>query len=42
MRRKRRASNDFGAGAAGFRPSNRFERFFVECLREFHYRRGLY
>src|SRR6266478_1419182 len=42
MRRKLRTGNIFGFGAMHFSVCRRFERFFVECFREFHYRRGFF
>jgi hypothetical protein len=42
MRRKCRASNNSGFAGAGCRRCQRLERFFVECAREFHYRKGFH
>ncbi len=40
MRRKCCPSNNSGFASASCKRCERLERFFVECAREFHYRRG--
>jgi hypothetical protein len=42
MRRKLWVRKNSGFAGAGAKPFERLQRFFVECRRDFHYRKGFH